>query len=254
MELKIITYNIRVQIKAKFALRAPSVADMIRAEDPDVVCFQELADDMQHLLMSFLPEYIFVGGFRDADRSGEGAVIAFKKDRFYLSDCRTHWMSHTPLVPGSRFDCDQSPYPRVYTAVTLTEYDTFKTFRVYNTHFDHRGCDARLLEAEQILSAIAEDSAYVSYPIIFTGDLNSTPNVPTIDMIKRVGGLIDVTSQIKQSFTNDHTPYDSSWQGDKIDYIFVSSEIASVSCTRVDGDDVGTCGSDHYAIKAVLTF
>lgn len=253
MKLKIITYNIRVQGKEKFDKRVTSVAEMVLAEDPDVVCFQELADYMQHSLMVCLPDYIFVGGFRDDDRSGEGAVIAFKKGRFYLSDCRTHWMSPTPLVPGSRFECDQSPYPRVYTSLTLTEYGTYKTFRVYNTHFDHRGSEAKMLEAEQILSAIAEDSAYVSYPVIFTGDLNSTPNVPSIDMIKRAGGLSDVTGDIKQSFTNDHTPYDSSWQGDKIDYIFVSDDITCTSCKRVDGDDVGTCGSDHYAISAVLT-
>ncbi len=252
MELKIITYNIRVQGKAKFSLRAADVAEMIHAEDPDVVCFQELADDMQSVLMPYLPDYIFVGGFREADRSGEGTIVAFKRDRFYLSDCRTNWLSHTPRVPGSRLDSDQSIYPRLYTAVTLTEYGTFRTFRIYNTHLDNRGCEAKMLEVEQILSEMAEDAAYVSYPVILTGDFNSTPNVPSVDMVRRVGALTDVTAHIKQSFTNDHTPYDSDWQGEKIDYIFVSKEVACSSCERLDGDEYGTCGSDHYAICAKL--
>ena len=252
MELKIITYNIRVQSKAKFALRAADVAEMIRTEAPDVVCFQEFADYMQCVLAPYLPSYTFVGGFRVVDRSGEGTVVAFKRDRFFLSDCRTNWLSATPHIPGSRYESDQSIYPRIYTAVTLIECDTYKTFRIYNTHFDHYGREARLLEAEQLLSDIAEDSAYVSYPVIMTGDLNSAPNVPSIDMIRRAGGLTDVTAGIKQSFTNDGEPYDS-WQGDKIDYIFVSQGVNCSSCERVDGDEYGCCGSDHYALSATLS-
>lgn len=252
MEIKMITYNIRVQSGDRFAKRAADVAEMIRSQDADVVCFQELTDEMQRLLLPLLRDYTFAGGFREADRRGEGTPVAFKRDRLYLSDCVTGWLSPTPAVPGSRFDCDQSPYPRIYTALTLTEYGTGETFRLYNTHLDHHGREAKMLETEQLLSDIAEDSAYVSYPVILTGDLNSAPSVPTIDMIRRAGGLTDVTSGIKRSFTNDGRPYHP-WQGDKIDYIFTSCGVACRKCGLVPGGgEFGLCGSDHFAVCAVL--
>lgn len=251
MELKIITYNIRVQSADSFSKRCKAVAEMIKTNRADVICFQELTDCMQRLLLPLLPEYIFMGGFREANRHGEGTPVAFKREKFYASDCRTSWLSPTPLVPESSYGGDQSDCPRVYTALTLTPYIGGDSFRIYNAHFDHEGKEARLLETEQLLSDIIADNAYSSYPVILTGDLNSAPGVPSIDMIRRAGWLCDATADIKKSFTNYGRPFHP-WQGDKIDYIFISRELECVDCCALDGDEFGTCGSDHYAICAKL--
>lgn len=252
MELKIITYNIRIQSKERFAERADRVAEMINGSGADIVCFQELSDKMQSLLLPLMTDYTFVGGFRDGDRLGEGTPVAFKRERFCLADLRTSWLSHTPRVPGSRYGGDQSSCPRVCSMLTLVEYASGTAIRLYNTHLDHVGCEARLLGAEQILSDMADDGAYTQYPVILTGDLNSAPNIPTIDMIRRAGGLIDVTAHIKRSFTNDDREFHK-WQEEKIDYIFVSPDVSCTECDVLEGDDFGTCGSDHFAILATLS-
>lgn len=250
MKLKLVTFNIRIQSAKDFSVRLPGIVEKIKNSDADVICFQELSCDMKSVLAPLLPDYIIVGGGRNSDRLGEGVPIAYKKDRFVVSELRTRWLSDTPYVPSSRFNGDQSGCPRVYVYACLTEVNEGITFRVYNTHFDHVGKDARFKEAQMILNAVREDFDNYPYPSILTGDLNATSDTPEIRMIVESGLFIDVTDHFEQTFNNfgGHVEEFET----KIDYIFISEEILCTQTELWDDTFNGNYLSDHFAIAADL--
>lgn len=201
--------------------------------------------------VSGLDNYYIVGGGRNERRLGESVAVAFKKDRFVIGNCRTKWLSPTPHIPGSKFTEDQSGCPRVSTMVSLTDIESMKTFRVYNTHLDHIGKLARLSGITQILDDMNEDSKTLLSPVILAGDLNATPDSDVIEAIKEKGGLIDVSDRFEKTFNNYGKPY-REWDASKIDYIFTSSDITCESCDLWDEMLDGKYMSDHFALCAML--
>ena len=182
--LRVMTFNLRVNTPNdgvnSFFNRSHRVLEAIFGEAPDIIGFQEAKDEMRSFLREKLPQYVVLGCGRSGDYSGEGIPIAYRADQFELIEWQTRWLSETPDVPGSRFGADQSKYPRIYVYAKLRRLADGKIIAFVNTHTDHEGQRARVLESDQLLKMMRALQADV---IFLTGDLNAKPDSVTYKLI-----------------------------------------------------------------------
>ena len=154
-KIKVITFNLRVAVKVDgvnyFDNRLPRIIEFLKAEQPDVVGFQEVNAHMKELLNQNIEDYVLVGCGREKDYNGESALIGYRKDKFELIKFENFWLSATPDVPGSRYGFDQSVCPRITSAALLKARSGGSPFWFVNTHLDHEGKMARLFGAMQLM-------------------------------------------------------------------------------------------------------
>lgn len=250
--LKFMTFNIRVAAGCDginmFFNRAHRVVEVIEKEQPDVIGFQEVTDEMRAWLRDRIPGYTVQGCGRERDYHGESMLLAYKTDAVEMISLDNLWLSPTPRVPGSRFPGDQSSCPRMLTTVLLKHNDVKEPFRFINTHLDHVGAQARYLGSMELCRLIS------SYPekFVLTGDFNATPETPEIKVITEAladRGVTDCTAGLPGTFHGfghypDHT-------GPKIDYVF--SDFRCTGSYIVEDVPVdGMYYSDHNAVVAVI--
>ncbi len=255
-ELKIMTFNLRVDVAGdgvhRFLNRRETVLASIEKHSPDVIGFQEATNPMRLYLREELAKrgYVTVGCGRDANMRGESVIVAYKHENMELFSLENRWLSDTPLVAGSRFDGDQSGFPRIYTALVLKHKDADASFLFINTHLDHEGENARVRGAAVIKKRIAE----IGLPFILTGDMNALPDsaairsftadalcdAPVTDATRLCGGTFHDFGRLK-------TPI-------KIDYIFTDLPCDAERTYVVDEyDRDGFFLSDHLPICAFVT-
>ena len=127
-----------------WASRRADVAALVRSSSPDVVAFQEVVPAQAGYLRGTMPEYGFAGEYRNADRkSGQGNLVAWRRDRFELVETRTFWLSETPDVPGSK--SWGSGWLRTCTLAALREKRTGVRICVASVHLD---CASSLAKEE----------------------------------------------------------------------------------------------------------
>lgn len=247
------TFNLRIANAAdginSFDNRKERIKETIMYERPDVIGFQEASDSMiDWVKVAIRSKYTVIGTGRNADRTGEGARIAFKKKKFELVSLETMWLSETPNIPGSRYSVDQSSCPRVFTAIELMDKKTHKIFRVVNTHLDHGGELARICGATQIVQYVSVKNKVTPCPNVLMGDLNARPGSDAIKILK--SHIPDITEEVGQTFHgfgkrgNDPDIH--------IDYIFSDAKKAAPSYAVPDESVGGVFISDHYPICAFI--
>lgn len=241
---KIVSFNIRCQpyidgINA-FIHRAGYVADKIYKEQPDVICFQEMVPYELSMLEKLMPDYIFYGQYNGKKDEQEGLFTAVKKERFELAGFETVWLSPTPYEYGSRF-LDASPYPRLCVMVQLREKETYKEFRVYNTHLDHRSEEARNKGLKIILDFIELQENKKALPSILMGDFNAQRNSNTIDMCSR---FTELTTGIGDTFHD----FGRKVGYGQIDYMFAIGKVKKIATEKWQDCHDGIYLSDHYPV------
>lgn len=181
--LKCMSFNLRVAAACDgvnmFFRRAPRVLEVLEREQPDLVGFQEVTDDMRAWLTEHLHGYTLQGCGRERNCHGESMLLGYRTGVCELLALENRWLSPTPDVPGSTFGGDQSSCPRMVTAVLLRHNGSEQPFRFLNTHLDHVGAQARYLGAMEIVQRIADWRE----PFVLTGDFNATPDAPEIRLI-----------------------------------------------------------------------
>ncbi len=183
--IKVVTFNLRYDnfsdAANRWQLRKGMILDRLEAEAPDLIGVQECLPEMGTFLKRHLADYLFVGCGRSSDYSGENNMIGLRLTSFELMGLETFWLSPTPHIPGSRYE-DQSPCPRVCTAVLLRQLSGNRLLRYYHTHLDHASESARVLGAQAIMGRMKEHirEQGAELPVILTGDMNTTPGSPTI--------------------------------------------------------------------------
>lgn len=118
-------------------------------------------------------EWAYIGvGRDDGDEEGEYAPILYRPETWKLQDWETVWLSETPDVPSKGWDAAAI---RIVTIGRFEHRETKTKVLALNTHFDHRGPQARLEGAKLILRRIEEHlSGNPSYStVILGGDFNS---------------------------------------------------------------------------------
>ena len=255
MKIKLMTFNLRTANAAdginSFDNRKERVKETVMYEKPDIIGFQEASDGMTDWLkVAIRSKYTVVGTGRNADRTGEGARIAFKKKKYDLVSLETLWLSEAPNIPGSCYSVDQSLCPRVFTAAEFMDKKTKKFFRVINTHLDHRGELARVCGATQIVQYISMRNKLFPCPNVVMGDLNAHRDSDAVKIFK--SHIPDITEEVGQTFHgfgkrgNDPDVH--------IDYIFSDAKKAAPSYAVPDESVGGVYISDHYPVCAFIEF
>ncbi len=249
--MKLVTFNIRCDYGQdegnNFKFRKPFILEKIKKENPDIICFQEVLPHVAAWLKENLSDYYVIGCGRDKNLGNEQTSIVYKKSKYNLLEMNTFWLSETPKVPGSRYK-NQSDCPRVCTMALFQNVETNEIFRIYNTHLDHIGSEARKLGLSQILDQIVRKESFVQAPAILTGDFNALPNSPEMELLKEYPQFIDLTSKIEGTFHD----FGRLKELEKIDYIIAQDNI---TCSHTDvWKDCrdGVYLSDHYPVCAEI--
>lgn len=257
--LQVMSFNVRYNTPKDslnaWPYRKEKVAEVITSNNIDIAGLQEPWIDQIRDLKKLLPGYAWFGWSRDnGKRKGEFTPIFYKKDRFRVLEKGVFWLSETPEIVGSKgWDVK---YPRTVVWARFKDIRGGKEFYFFNTHF---GGEVARHESAKLLRTKIDQMAN-GLPVIVTGDFNSTPDSPPINVMLRDTyntDLVDALKVAKEKNDERYTNYlfdGNDTDLKRIDYIFTSPEI-KVSYHEIINKRMGKYyPSDHLALKAVLSF
>jgi endonuclease/exonuclease/phosphatase family metal-dependent hydrolase len=250
--IKIVSFNLRSQYTGDginaFIHRAGMIYDKIKKEAPDIVAFQEVIEPHYDVLPKLMPDYTFLGQFRNADYTGEGVFTAIRTADWMPIFYDVFWISPTPHLPASRFE-DQSHCPRICVVTGLRHKTSGKLIRVCNIHLDHIGETSRVKGIRCVLGKIAEYERELPMPTVLLGDFNAEPGSETIRATEQsiTPLLYDLTGHIPMTFHGYNYGNEPTC---KIDYIYVTKTLkeAAGAVTVWDDEHCGIYLSDHYPV------
>ncbi|MCQ2427154.1 MAG: endonuclease/exonuclease/phosphatase family protein [Clostridia bacterium] len=234
--------SFNIKVNPYNADRAARVVKMIRNYLPDTVGCQEASPSWMQSLKSGLSDvYAYVGEGRDGGNSGEYNPIFYKKSVFNLIDSGTRWLSDTPKYP-SRYP--ESSLNRIYTYALLERKSDGTKIMVINTHFEHTSSEARVKQAKVFAEFLKDNK---QYPMIITGDFNTTANTPEYTTVIKAGVVdsshVAPASDRVATFTN----YGAS--NKIIDFVFFNEPMATPKSYKVLNEKIdGDWPSDHHPI------
>ena len=260
-ELTIMTFNIRYDNpndgENRWQARIPIVQAYMDRVAPDIAGMQEVLHNQIHDLLDIMPGYSYVGvGRDDGETGGEYSPIYFRNDRFTLEDHSTFWLSETPDAPGSR--SWDAAITRIVTWAELRDRKNGNTIYVFNTHFDHRGVEARRESVRLISHKINEIAC--DTPVIMLGDFNIRKGHEDYNLMTDVFSENRLTNVEYLSLT-PVTGAESTFNGFRhdiqprvIDFIYVEQNF-NVSSYRVDRViEDGIFISDHWPVVSVINY
>ncbi|WP_113661716.1 endonuclease/exonuclease/phosphatase family protein [Pedobacter nanyangensis] len=253
--LNVMTYNIRYSTEKDgvnaWSKRKDHVKALVKFHDVDILCAQEaLAEQFDAILEN--TDFEAVGAGRDDGlRKGEFSPIFYNKNRFTKKDGGIFWLSQTPNVPSIGWD---AMFNRVCTWVRLYDKLNKKEFLVFNTHYDHVGVQARIESAKLIKQKIQEIAPKL--PVVYTGDLNVTPQTDAIATIKSFlsdSKEVSVEPPYGPDGTFNGFKFDSPLK-DRIDYIFINKGFKVQKYGVITDSKDQRYFSDHLPVFAKLFF
>ena len=255
--LRVMTFNIRYNNpddgEHAWPNRKSRVASTILFNQADLIGVQEALKEQMDDLAGLLPGYTWIGVGRDDGKdAGEYSAIFYNEQRLEVLDSGTFWLSKTPETPGSK-DWDAA-ITRICTWGHFKDLHTGATFYHFNTHFDHRGAEARTNSAALIAERATQTAG--SEPLVVTGDFNFTEDA---------AGYTRITEQLNDTFYNSTQPVHgpdatfygfevSHEPGRRIDYIFTNNQFRVMQHATLSDNWEGAFASDHLAVLATLQF
>lgn len=262
--IKVMTFNIRLDSPDDGANvwnnRKANLVSVIKFHKADIVGLQEAQKHQIEYIKQSLPEYEWFGVGRDDGKDqGEFTAIFYRKDRFDTLETSTFWCSPTPEHPGLGWD---AAYQRITTFGRFKDKQTEKKFYLFNTHLDNEGPIARFESAKLIKKKIEKFCR--DYPVILTGDFNSTPHSEPYEYIVSPSNS-DSSVQLNDTrMLSETKPYGPSgtFTGfdinakpkEPIDFIFVKKGIKVLSYATLSDSFDGYLPSDHYPVMAEIIF
>ncbi len=226
---------------------------IIKAQKPDIICFQEMKPDQYNDLRPHFPDFDSYALADEPTGKNPANCIFFRSDSYNLISAAGYWLSETPHVPGSK--SWDSNCIRLANWARLKCRDTGAEFRVVNTHLDHISQEAR----ENQSRIIAEDSAAYpdDYPQLLTGDMNCDNTNKAIDTFKDAG-WVDTYGKVHGEENPCFTFH--GFEGEnhdskcgKMDWIFIRGGFAVSDAAIIKDSREGRFPSDHYFISAEVS-
>lgn len=251
----LISFNIRYDNTSdtinNWNKRKASLASLIQHYDADIVGIQEGLHHQVDYLNNTLNGFSYVGvGRDDGQQKGEYSAIFYNSDKFKVLKTNTFWLSETPEKVSVGWDASME---RICTYALFENVTSKKQFYVFNTHFDHRGMQARVNSAELIYKKIKEINTS-DLTVILMGDLNLTPDTEPIQFLKK--HLTDAMGISKKPFYGPIGTFNGFDQDrimeNRIDYIFVNN-IEVLSYTHIDDRMANNMHiSDHLPVLMTI--
>jgi endonuclease/exonuclease/phosphatase family metal-dependent hydrolase len=249
--MNVITYNIRYNNPGDgengWPKRREAVIKLLKTHKADIFCVQEALFDQVMNLKDGMKTFDYVGvGRDDGNVNGEFSAIFYNSHRYTLLENGTFWLSKTPQTPTKSWDAALN---RICTWARLKENDTYKTFYVFNTHFDHIGVTARIRSAELILKKISE-IADRKDPLLLTGDFNLTPEERPLLVIKqKLKDARQITIEAPKGPMGTFNEFDIQSKLEKrIDYIFVNKMVEVNNYKVITDSNNNRYPSDHLPV------
>lgn len=255
--VELISYNIRLNTSGDgehaWPYRKADVAALFRFHRADIFCVQEALPDQIDDLETAFPDFSYEGiGRDDGKRAGEFSAVFYSKERFRKLEGGTFWLSETPDQCSFGWD---AACRRVCSWVRLEDTKTGEGLYVFNTHFDHKGEEARRESANLILERIRQIAGDKG-AVVLCGDFNLPPDSEPISLIRNK--LQDAFLVSKQppygsvatyhGFTYDDPPKE------RIDYVFVSDQVEVLRYGGLTDSRNRTFFSDHLPVLVTLIY
>jgi len=250
--ITVATYNLRLDTPVDgpdaWPQRRAAVQALIRYHGFDLFGTQEALPN-QIADLETTAEYGRVGAGRDDGKEqGEHSAIFYRRSRFALQDHGDFWLSETPERPSLGWDA--TCCKRIASWARLRDRATGIVFYVFCAHFDHQGEVARRESARLMLRKIAQLAG--QRPVLFLGDLNSTPEteqVHTLQAALQDARLASAAPPYGPVGTFNGFRADAPLQ-DRIDYIFASAAIRVLDYAALTDTAGGRWPSDHLPVVA----
>jgi len=254
-QIRVMTYNIRNSHAAdgvnKWSKRKQSLVKVVLNTDPDVLGTQEVLENQRKDLKKMLPGYdVFGAGRNNGKHAGEHSAIFYRTEKYEFITGGNFWLSETPTMPGSK--SWDAAITRICTWVKLKDKQTYDEVYFFNTHFDHKGKEARTKSAGLLRAMI--DSIAGNKPVIVTGDFNFRPDSE--------GYSVMTESNEEVLFTDAYSPDAPNYTAcgfdvnnkdcSRIDYIFLSKHFINDKYTLRTDNNGTYYPSDHLTISVDL--
>jgi len=249
--IELITYNIRMNTPSDgehaWPYRKNDVAALFRFHQADLFCVQEALPEQMDDLAAAFPDFSYEGiGRDDGKREGEFSAVFYSNKRFKKLGGGTFWLSENPDSCSFGWD---AVCRRICSWVRLEVLETGEVLHVFNTHFDHRGEEARRESARLILAKIEEISG-MDGAVVLCGDFNLPPDSEPIELIRNTLQDAFQVSELPpygsvatfHGFTYDDPP------GKRIDYVFVSRALKVLRYGGLTDSRDRSFFSDHLPV------
>lgn len=260
--LRVMSFNIRYGSADDgpdhWDVRRDTVVATIADFAPDLLGTQETLQFQADYLRNKLDGYSYFGRSR-MKTPNEHCGIFYKTERFTWLAGGHFWLSETPEIPESK--SWDSSLPRMASWVLLndTRRESSPAILFVNTHFDHRGTEARQKSAQLLRQRIERLQAAAAEPLtILTGDFNTSDDSPPYQALAQDNPhLIDPYRVLHPQWTPEEGTFNGFADrktGPKIDWILADPRLKPHSADIERRTFSGRNASDHYAITAVLDF
>lgn len=249
-EFTAMTYNIKYANENdgenSWSKRKYFFANQLKFYHPQIFGVQEAVKSQINFIEENLSDYQHVGVGREGKDKGEFSAIFYDKTKFKVLESNTFWLSETPNEISKGWDAN---YHRICTYALMEEKESGKKFYFFNTHFDHRGDEARTNSARLIIQKIKDINAE-HYPVLLTGDFNLEPETKPIQFIKSyLNDAKDASAEIKLGPSGTFNDYDFSTPvTSRIDYVFHSEEVKVETYAVLSDNEEGRYASDHLPV------
>lgn len=254
--LKVMTFNVRYD-EALFHKGEPSLTDwanrkllqvkIINTHQPDVIGMQEPHFHQVKYLAEQLPAYKWFGvGRADGKEKGEFNPIFYRKDKLTFIQSGTFWLSETPEKVSRSWD---SGYDRICTWVLFENKKSKVRFYVYNTHFDSKGKNARVISAKLINDKLKTTDEKT--PVFVLGDFNFLPeSIPYKEISSKTltdSRTISELEPVGPEGTFNSFRYGATHKH-RIDFIFVNEKVKVKRYEVINYSKDGVYPSDHFPV------
>lgn len=258
--LRVMSYNIRYGTAKDgdnhWDQRKQNLVTTITDFAPDLLGTQETLEFQADYIGEHLSGYTYFGRSR-MKTPNEHCGIFYNSKRFTWLAGGHFWLSETPEIPESK--SWDSSLPRMVSWILLSDNqrETAPAILFVNTHFDHRGGEARQRSSELIRQRIDDLQAMAGNAhVILTGDFNTAANsAPYQALLQDNHHLADTYRVAHPEPTQDEGTFGGfrgETSGPRIDWILASPPLkvlsADIDRRQFDGRDP----SDHFPVTAVL--
>ncbi len=232
------------------------VKDIFDKYDFDIVTVDEAYYSQLADMESLIPGYTYYGSNVQGTTADKILTVGilYKTDRFEIKKSGRFWLSSTPNVPSKSFAGHQyriCNWAFFEDKKLGTEFYVFATHNSLSRYGEKEQWDAVSLIINRIQSIAA------GYPVILSGDFNSTQYTDIYTKIAEGGVLTDsylLAESHETPYQGTYNGYNISYATDRIDYVFVAHcNNFKIKSQRVITDAAGgKFASDHYPVLVKL--